>query len=271
MFLKKAFFPILLIVFLTSCGEFHRIMKSSNLTEQYAAAEKYYLKGDYIHAQQLFDEQITYYRGTADAEKMYYYYSYCYYGTGDYVTAAYYFKTFATTYPNSKYSRECQYMSAYCTYLDSPEYSLDQTNTLAAIKELQLYVNMYPESTDTVNLCNTLIDELRFKLETKEYEVSKLYFRLEEYKSSIVSFRNTLNDYPSTIYKEEILYYIVKANYQYAMKSIDSKKAERYQDAVDAYDEFIAAFPQTKYLKEAESINKNALKEITKFKENKTS
>ncbi|MFH0865004.1 MAG: outer membrane protein assembly factor BamD [Bacteroidota bacterium] len=270
MFLKKIIFTIIFITSLSSCGNFHRIMKSTDLSEQYAAAEKYYLKGDYFHAQQLYDILITYYRGLPEAEKIYFYYSYCYYGMGDNVTAAYYFKTFATTYPTSKYARECQFMSAYCTYLDSPEYSLDQTNTLSAIKELQLFVNMFPAS-DTVKLCNTLIDELRFKLETKEFETSKLYYRLEEYKSSVVSFRNTLKDYPSTSYKEEILYYIVKANYEYASNSIASKKAARFQDTMDAYDEFITAFPQSKYLKEAETINKNALKELTKVKGNKTS
>lgn len=270
MFLKKAIFPLLFAVILTSCGEFHKILKSTNLVEQYAAAEKYYLEGDYYHAQQLFDELITYYRGTLEAEKIYYYYSYCYYGLGDYVTAAYYFKTFATTYPSSKFARECQYMSAYCTYLDSPEYTLDQTNTISAIKELQLYVNTFPDN-DTVQLCNVLIDELRFKLETKEFEISKLYFKLEEYKASIVSFRNTMKDYPSTIFKEECMFYILKANYLYASNSIDSKKASRFQDTIDAYDELISSFPQTKYLKEAESINKNTQKELLKYKENKTS
>jgi outer membrane protein assembly factor BamD len=270
MFLKKTIIPLFIIAVLASCGDFHRILKSTSLTEQYAAAEKYYLKGDYYHAQQLYDELITYYRGLPEAEKMYYYYSYCYYGMGDYVTAAYYFKTFATTYPASKYARESQYMSAYCTYLDSPDYSLDQTNTLSAIKELQLYVNTYPAS-DSVKYCNALIDELRFKLESKEFEVSKLYYKMEEYKSAIVSFRNTLKDYPSTTYKEEIMYYIVKANYYYASNSILSKKAARFQDTIDAYDEFINAFPQTKYLKDVEAINNNSLKEINKLKGNKTS
>lgn len=270
MFFKKVILPLVFLVVLTSCGEFHRILKNPDLTAQYAAAEKYYLEGDYYHAQQLFDELITYYRGTAQAEKIYYYYSYCYYGLGDYVTAAYYFTTFATTYPSSKYARECQFMSAYCTYLDSPDYSLDQTNTLSAIKELQLYVDMYPKS-DSVKLCNSLIDELRFKLETKEFEVSKLYYKMEEYKAAIVSFKNTLKDYPSTTYKEDILYYIVKANYVYAINSIASKKEDRLDDTIDAYDEFIVAFPQSKYIKEVENINKNTLKELSKIKGTKIS
>lgn len=267
MFQKIAIFFIALFILATvsSCGKFSKILKSTDLNAKYAAAEAYYLKGDYYHAQQLLEELITYYRGTASAEKIYFYYAYCYYGLEDFTTASYYFKSFAATYPHSKYARETQYLSAYCTYLDSPDYSLDQTNSLTAIKELQLFVDMYPKS-DSVVICNKLIDDLRSKLETKEYEISKLYFKLEDYKAALVSFKNTLKDYPDSKYKEECLYYIEKTNYVYANKSISSKKLVRYQAAVDAYAILIEDYPQSKYLKDAETINKNALKEINKIK-----
>ena len=259
-------FAVLLLIFaLSSCSKFQKVLKSTDLSEKYKAAEAYYNKGDFFHALQLFEELVVYYRGTANAEKIFYYYAYCYYATSDYITAAYYFKSFASTYPNSKYAREAQYMSAYCTYLDSPDYSLDQSNTLSAIKELQLFVNMYPKS-DSVIICNKLIDDLRTKLEIKEFETSKLYFKLEDYKASIVSLGNTLKDYPNTKYKEEILFLIMKANYLYASNSIDSKKQERFQAAVDAYIVLITDYPQSKYIKDAEFVNKNSIKEINKIK-----
>ncbi|NTW31497.1 MAG: outer membrane protein assembly factor BamD [Bacteroidetes bacterium] len=256
---------IFIIIAFSSCSKFQKVLKSTDLNEKYKAAEAYYNKADYFHALQLFEELVTYYRGTTNAEKIFYYYAYCYYATSDFTTASYYFKSFASTYPNSKYAREAQYMSAYCSYLDSPEYSLDQTNTLSAVKELQLFVNMYPKS-DSVKICNKLIDDLRTKLEIKEFEISKLYYKLEDYKASIVSFGNTLKDYPDTKYKEEILYLIMKANYIYASNSISSKKLERYQAALDAYNVLISTFAQSKYIKDAESVNKNSLKEINKIK-----
>jgi len=255
----------LLAIIAVSCGKFSKLVKSTDLNQKYSAAEAYYLKGDYYHAQQLFDELITYYRGTAKGEKVSYYYAYCFYGMSDYVTAAYYFKTFAATYPHSKYTCETQYLSAYCMYLDSPDYTLDQSNTTSAIKELQLFVNLNPKS-DSVAICNKLIDNLRNKLETKEFEISKLYFKLEQYKAAIVSFKNTLKDFPNTQFKEECLYYIMKSNYLYASNSIESKKKDRFRSAIDAYGVLIEEFPQTKFLKEAESVNKNSLKEINKEK-----
>lgn len=267
MFQKTIRILVVLVVFsgLCSCSKFQKIMKSTDLTEKYAAAEAYYLKGDYFRAQQLFDELVTYYRGTANAEKIYYYYSYCYYANNDYTSAAFYFKNFASTFPTSKYAREASYLAAYCSYLDSPDYTLDQTNTVAAIKELQTFINTYPKS-DSVAKCNELIDDLRYKLELKEYEIAKLYYKLQEYKAAIYAFKNTLIDFPETKFKEDIMYNILKANYYYAQKSIPSKQSERYQSAIDAYDEMVIAFPESKLLKDAETYSKNAAKEIEKIK-----
>jgi outer membrane protein assembly factor BamD len=85
-------------------------------------------------------------------------------------------------------------MSAYCKYKESPSYSLDQTPTFEAINELQLFVNQYPES-QKVARCNQLIDELRNKLEEKEYRIARMYFRMQEYKAAIVSYENVLKDF----------------------------------------------------------------------------
>ncbi len=271
MFKKITYLPVILFitVLVISCGQFHKIQKSTNLDDKYKAAEAYYLKGDYYHAQQLFDELINYYRGTAKGEKVAYYYAYCFYGINDYISASFYFKSFATTYPRSPFAREAQFMSAYCSYLESPDYSLDQSSTNDAIKELQFYANIYPKS-DSVPICNKLIDELRFKLEKKEFEISKLYFKTQEYRAAVVSFKNTIKDYPESRFKEDCLYYIMKAWYLLASNSVENKKAERYQNALEAYNNLLDIFPQTKYIKEAEIIKKNSLKGTDKYKTNKS-
>jgi outer membrane protein assembly factor BamD len=271
MFKKTTYISVIIIitVFVISCGKFNKIVKSTDLDGKYKAAEEYYLKGDYYHAQQLFEELINYYRGTAKGEKVAYYYAYCFYGTNDYISASFYFKSFATTYPRSSFAKEAQFMSAYCSYLNSPDYSLDQSSTNDAIKELQLFVNMFPKS-DSVTICNKYIDDLRNKLETKEFEISKLYFKTEEYKAAVISFKNTVKDYPDSKYKEDCLFYIMKAYYLYANNSVAYKQAERYKSAIEGYDELLEAFPQTKYLKEAETIKKNSQKEAEKFTINKS-
>lgn len=227
-------------------------------------AIKYYDKGDYFRALQLFDGLISIYRGTPKSEKIYYYYAYCHYYQEDYILASYHFRNLAMTLPNSQYAEECLYMSAYCQYLDSPDYTLDPTNTYTAIKELQNFINKYPKS-PKVQKCNELIDVLRQKLETKFFEIGKLYFNTDEYNASIISFNNLLKDFPNTKYREESLFYILRANFSYAENSIETKKAERFKNTINAYNIFISAYPSSSFNKEAENINKISTKELNKY------
>lgn len=160
---------------LTGCSQFNRIMKSTDNELKYQAALRYYAEGKYFQSMQLLDELIVAYRATNKAEEVYYYYAKSFYGTGDYVSAAYHFSNFCKTYPSSKYAEECQFLNAYCYYLDSPVYSLDQKSTLDAIQQFQLFINKYPSS-EKIPECNKLIDELRFKIETKNFQYAKLFY-----------------------------------------------------------------------------------------------
>ena len=246
---------------LCSCSKYHQLLKSTDLDHKYEMAIQYYNGEEYYKAFPLFEELLTLYKGTAKGEEVYYYYAYCNYYLDDFILAGYYFKNFAKTYPNSKHAEECQYMNAYCYYQTSPPSSLDQTNTYKAIDELQLFINLYSQS-DRIAGCNELIDELRDKLETKTYKNSRLYYKLGIYKAAIVAFNITLKEFPDTKYKEDIVFLILKSNYLLASNSVESKKEERLKLTVDAYNTFIEAYPNSEYIKEAESIYGNSLKQL---------
>lgn len=250
-----------IILIFSSCSEYRKVLKSSDIRLKYATAIELYNKGDYHRAMQLFDELMIYYRGTDTSEKINYYYSYCYFGEEDYLQAGFYFSKFVSTFPTSKYAEECMYMSAYCQYLYSPGHSLDQTITADAMQGLQLFINMYPKS-KYVAKCNELLDELRAKLEKKAFETAKLYFKIQEYQAAVVAFKNLLKDFPDTRYREEAYFYMLAGNYYYAINSIETRKKERLEAARDAYNALVSAYPQTNYDKDAKSILKNIEKEI---------
>ncbi len=261
--IKKALYllAIIILVQLTSCGGYQKLLKSSDSKLKYEAAVKYYESHDFYRALQLFDEVISVYRGKEQAEKIHYYYAYSYYGQGDYVMASYHFKNFSRIFPNSKYTEECLYMGAYCKYLDSAPYSLDQSSTYEAMKELQLFINYYPQS-KRVEDANKLIDDLRLKLTTKAFETAQMYYKTEAYNSAQIAFKNVLKDFPETAFKEEILYYILMSDFYYAKNSVDSKKQERFQNVVKAYGELMTNYPSTKHKTEAESILKETQTEL---------
>ncbi|MCD4747518.1 MAG: outer membrane protein assembly factor BamD [Bacteroidales bacterium] len=265
--LKNVIFFILIIIFsgfLTSCSKYQKLLKSTDNEVKYKKAIEYYEKEDYFRALQLFDQLIPVYRGTKESETIFYNYAYAYYKQEDYILASYYFHRFAKNFPRSKNAEECKFMSAYCKYLDSPVYTLDQTNTYEAIKELQLFINTYPNS-ERIAECNELIDKLRVKLEKKSYEIGKLYYKMSRYQAAVYSFNNLLKDFPDTKYREEALFYIIKSYYKYALKSIEHKKNERYQSAIESYTDFIILFPESDYLKEVSLMYNNSLKELNQL------
>ncbi|MCD4697846.1 MAG: outer membrane protein assembly factor BamD [Bacteroidales bacterium] len=265
MFKKAYIYLVISIVILgfSSCSKYHKIQKSQDFSYKYEKALEYYEKEDYYRALSLFDQVTPFYRGTEDAENIAYKYAYAYYNQKDYIMASYYFDRFAKTYPRSDKSEECSFMSAFCKYQDSPKYKLDQTSTYDAINQLQLFINAYPYS-KKVEQCNQLIDELREKLQVKDLEIAKLFLKMEKYEAAVTSFENLLVDYPDTKFREDAMFYTIKSYYFYASKSVRSKRKERYQEAADIYNQFVALYPESKYNRDIKYMYDRAMKEINR-------
>jgi len=263
MFKKISFIALLvgLLVFSFGCSEYQKVLKSGNNDLKYETGVDLYNKGDYTKALQFFDILRAVYRGTDKGEELTYLTAQCYFNTHDYQIASYYYKQYIQMYPRGEKAEECTYQSAYCNYLSSPRYSLDQTNTYAALTELQSFINMYPKSPKVAE-SNKLMDELRNKLEKKDFDISKMYYRMRSYQAAITSFENLLDDYPDTDYKEEIFYLTVKAYFEYAENSIYSKRKERYEKTVESYNSLKYLFPESKYLKELGDISEEAKQHI---------
>lgn len=260
----------LIIIGFGSCSKYQKLLKSPDTELKYKKAIEYYNNEDYYRALQLFDNILPYYRGTSRAEIIAYYYSMCHYYQRDYILASFHLNNFAKTFPKSEYAKECTYLSAYCNYLESPKYSLDQTYTYKALESFQIFADKYPKS-DSVKLCNDYIDELRQKLMKKAFEISKLYFKTEEYKAAITSFRVNMETYPNTPYKQESMFYMLKSYFLLAEKSIDEKKYERYKSTIESYERFIAHFGENNsFSREALEIYNSAKAEFDnlKIKEN---
>ena len=109
---------------------------------------------------------------------------------------------------------------------------MDQTNTHTAIKQLKSFVEHYPES-DSLDRANHLITDLNDKLEEKDYNICRLFYRMENYSAAITSFENMLKKYPNTTHREEILFDMAKTYYDFAENSVTEKQRERYESCVE--------------------------------------
>lgn len=245
--MKRVLCLISIVFLLASCASSHnKLLKSNDHEAKFEAAMKAYEKGDYMHANQLFENLLLYSRGRDMAEKVNLYYAKSLLGSEDYYSAGYQFESFAKWFPYSKYAEEALFQAAFCKYLEAPDYSLDQTLTQESIRAFQEYIEKYPNS-ERVAEANKLMDKLREKLMEKDYQNAFNYYKTMQYQAAQVSFKNFLNDYPDLGEKREnAMYYIVLAGYEYACNSVESKLKDRYETVVLDYERYEVVFSNMK-------------------------
>ena len=96
---KNIIITLLAAASLTSCGEYNKLLKSTDCEYKYEAAKNYFAKGQYNRSATLLNELITILKGTDKAEESLYMLGMSYYNQKDYQTAAQTFITYFNTYP----------------------------------------------------------------------------------------------------------------------------------------------------------------------------
>ena len=173
--------------------------------------------------------------------------------------AGHYFQELVSTFPNSPFAEEAAFLEGYCEYKQSPRPSLDQANTYNAIAKFSLFLIKYPLS-ERAEEARIIIKEMEEKLVEKSFMSAKLYFDLRAYISAVIALRNSLNEFPDTKYREELLFLILKANFLIAQNSVAEKMMDRFQVTVDEYYSFIGEFPDGENVSEANKIYEASMK-----------
>lgn len=246
---KKWFFLLIISLFLFSCSEYNKVVKSTDYEYKYKKAIEYYETGEYTRATELFQGLVHAFRGTSRGDDLYYYYAKSCVEQKDYILGGHYFKSIIDQYPRSEFAEEAQYMVGYCYYMDSPNPKLDQDISKRAIDAFQLFINVYPYS-DKVEDANILISELNEKIAEKSYLSAKLYYDMGYYKAAVIALGNSVIDFPSTQYREELRYLLFKSKFYLGVNSVEEKKRERLIDARDEYFTFVDEFPESKHVRE---------------------
>lgn len=265
----KFFLVLLVIPFLVLSGcnnKFNKVLKSSDYEYKLKKADEYYAKKNYRNAELLYQELFPVFKGSDKFEQLYYKYAYCSYYQKNYLDAENLFKSYLGVFPNSNKAEEINYMHAYTFYKQSPNVELDQTNTTKAIGMMQGFINSYPNSPRVAD-ANAIIAKCRTKLEKKDYISAKLYYNLQYYQASAISFSSLLINYPESSDGDNYMLMAVKSYYEYAKSSVYSKQEERYEKVTAEYFDFADRYPDSKLLKEAESYKNLSQNEIKKIKD----
>lgn len=260
--MHKYIIMLLAALSLASCGEYQRVLKSTDNDYKLDFARRAFEQKKYVQAATVLTDIVTTFKGSAKAEESLYLLALSHYENKDYANSGAYFKTYYTRYPKGKYTELARFYSGYGYYLDSPEPQLDQSGTIKAIEELQAFLDYFPRS-DKVSIAQNAIFELQDKLTLKQLQNAQLYYNLgtymgNNYESAVIVARNAIKDYPYSKYKEDLELLILKSRYQEADQSIEEKKADRFREVIDEYYSFINNYPDSPHRDEADNIFKIA-------------
>lgn len=265
---KSLIFSILTLAMVSfaGCGEYQRVMKTTDPNVKYEYAKRLYDQGKYAQAASVLQEIVTLLKVTDKAEDTLYMLGMSNYYTKDYLNAGSYLSTYYKRYPKGKYVEDARYYCGYGLYLDSPDPQLDQSGTVESIKELTTFLELYPTS-QRVPEAQTAIFDMQDKLALKQLQNAQLYYNLgtyggNNYESAVIVAQNALKDYPYAKYKEQLEMLVLKSRFQEAEHSVDEKKAERYTTVIDEYFSFINNYPESSYRSEADNIYKIASKHV---------
>ncbi len=264
--MKRILFLSLLsaAAFVSCKSQYEVLLNSNDVDAKYEAAFSYYNSGKYSKAAALFESLSVMTTRSDREDTVQYYWGMSNYMAKDYYTAETNFDKFINDFPRSPFTPEARFLRIDCLYRSTYRYELDQAPTRKALSAISEYMNEYPTSVH-IGTCEEMMADLDLRLDTKDFEAARLYYKMEDYIASRVAFRNVLKDDAETVYREDILYYIAMSSYKYAQLSVHQKQKERYMTFVDDYLNFKGEYPDSEYARELDLLYRRSQRALGKY------
>ena len=254
--MRKALVILLLSALaLVSCKSQYEVLLASNdVDAKYKAAMDYFAAKKYQKSAQLFESMAVLTSGTSRDDTVQYYWGLSNYRAKDYFTAESNFSKFVESFPQSPFTPDAQFYRLDCLYRATYRWELDQNPTRACMAAINEYVREHPEDDIHIPACQNMLKDLQERLDRKDYEAGRQYYRMEDYLSARVKLRNVLKTNSDNVYREDVLYYTAMASYHYARLSVKEKQKERYLVFTDDYLNFISEYPESHYRNELDRL-----------------
>jgi outer membrane protein assembly factor BamD len=134
-------------------------------------------------------------------------------------------------FPQSPYADEGQYRMAFSIFQQSSPVHLTQDKTFEAIRELQIFIDEYPNSEMTPE-AHRLLQTCLDKVAEKDYKIGHLYFKMHDWEASRLYLSEVLEEFPMSNWAS-------KAQYDIAESYAREKK---WEDAIDQYTIFVQSY-----------------------------
>lgn len=148
------------------------------------------------------------------------------------------FLTFFPTNPRADYA-QYRLAVAFSRQMLAPE--RDQTATRDTIRELEVFIERYPNSR-LIGDARTLLRDAKDRLSEASYRVGLYYFRARWYPGAIDRFRAVLNTDPEFTRRDAVYYHLAES----------LLRVERPAEALPYYERLVAEFVQSAHLADAQ-------------------
>lgn len=226
------------------------LLSSSDVDAKYTAAMDYFAAKKYQKSAQLFESMAVLTNGTERDDTVQYYWGLSNYRARDYQTAESNFSKFLSNFPQSPFAQDAAFYRLDCLYRGTYRYELDQTPTRACMQAIDEFMRESGPDNIHAEACLGMKAELQQRLDRKDYEAGKQYYRMEDYLAARVKLKNVLKANSDNYYREDILYYTAMSSYNYARLSVSGKQRDRYLTFIDDYLNFAGEYPQSRYMSE---------------------
>jgi len=253
-----------LVVGLIGCSGSQRVTHNSP-KQAYEKGMEQFEKENYDRALRYFRGVLSYGRGNEWGPDAQFQLAMTQRKKGKYLVAANEFKRFTQLYRNNQKVPRAEYERARAYYSRSPDYQLTQTDSRKAIDLFQLFVERYPDH-ELVPDAQAKIDKLRAKLAHKQFAAGKLYERRDMWRAATRSYEGVFDTYPDTPWADNALLGALRTYVRYADRSVQEKRAERYQKAIDQYGRLTQLFPDSPLLKQAQPLRDEAQRKLERVR-----
>jgi outer membrane protein assembly factor BamD len=151
------------------------------------------------------------------------------------------FREFLSYYPTNRRADYAQYKLGLAHFRQMRGAQRDQTETREAVKELQTFVDRYPNSSLMPEV-RPKLREARDRLSQNDYMVGYFYFRQRWYPGAINRFKALLDQDPGYTGRDAVYYYLGES----------LVKQKREAEALPLYEKLVSEFERSEYLVEAQ-------------------
>ncbi|HIA91365.1 MAG TPA: outer membrane protein assembly factor BamD [Candidatus Marinimicrobia bacterium] len=208
--MKKRYFIILFTsLIITSCSSTKP--EEVDLQKQFDRATNYLEKKRYMRAQEEFNSVAIRGLHTDLGDDAQFFLGESYFLNKEYILAIAEYDRLIRRMGFSEYVQKARWRICQCYVEQSPKYYHEQSSTERALSKLQEFLDDYP-NTEFHEEALTTITDMRNKLATKLYESGRLYVKMEEYASAIITYEDLLANYYDTELVDDAHLQIVKCH-----------------------------------------------------------